>query len=627
MEQPFERKIREFRESKKEEGNLKDNEKELILNAFKRAYGLQDSFNLKGNAKKQDVVTALAQQTGLRNKFIEDNFEEIQKLPKQEYKKPEKDKPNLTKEEIGSANLIHRSNVIKEKYNLTKEESNDFLAIGARIAWSQAKKEGNNVAPNISKETYDSLVNKGLLHKDGDKYGLTPLGKKERDWRENVSETELESQSPDKPEAKKEEEGKGKTFSFNEIQDKYKLSHEGMYRFVSIGNWIDDEGVATPLNVESDIYIKKLEESGLLKVDGKKVYFTNLGKKEFNSLEDVADNKPVNERSNQEIGEAKQKIADTMPKPINKMTWEEFKPYGIEMQKQSSYGQPESHYERLAKMEHDWAIKQIENYQSNISPESKKQDNYKGFSNNSLPKDKPFKIEFEQFHTGSGKRDEATVTYDKKNFIYDIESKNGTKTKMGEKKLQEMIDNGDYKIAKESNNINQAISDLSKVTTRKELGQLVIKQAKSGIDSLNKEYDKAVKEAGERILSKEKKDKADNPFSQALTGANNNTPANISKVFSNKFHQSINQNHGGLNISAEAKDGYWINAMQNKKGEFDVMIGQKGKDIDNTGVSMNMFYNKTMSREELNKIDFQDIINKDSIKQKEIRKRLEAKHK
>ncbi len=67
--------------------------------------------------------------------------------------------------------------------------------------------------------------------------------------------------------------------------------------------------------------------------------------------------KPVNERSPKEIGEAKQKIADTMPKPINEMTWEEFKPFGIKMQKQSSHSQPESFYERGAKTEHDWAIK------------------------------------------------------------------------------------------------------------------------------------------------------------------------------------------------------------------------------------------------------------------------------
>jgi hypothetical protein len=76
-------------------------------------------------------------------------------------------------------------------------------------------------------------------------------------------------------------------------------------------------------------------------------FFEEKGKKE----------KPVNERTQQEIFNAKQKIADTMPKPINKMTWKEFKPYGIEMAKQSSHSQPDSFYERVAKMEHDWAIK------------------------------------------------------------------------------------------------------------------------------------------------------------------------------------------------------------------------------------------------------------------------------
>ena len=78
---------------------------------------------------------------------------------------------------------------------------------------------------------------------------------------------------------------------------------------------------------------------------------------EFESKQEENKDKPVNERTQKEIGDAKQKIADSMPKPINKMTWEEFKPYGVEMQKQSAHSQPDSHYERLAKMEHDWAIK------------------------------------------------------------------------------------------------------------------------------------------------------------------------------------------------------------------------------------------------------------------------------
>lgn len=78
-------------------------------------------------------------------------------------------------------------------------------------------------------------------------------------------------------------------------------------------------------------------------------FFDGKGKKESK--------KPVNERSQKEIHEEKQKIANSMPKPINKMTWEEFKPYGVEMQKQSAHSQPDSYYERMAKMEHDWAIK------------------------------------------------------------------------------------------------------------------------------------------------------------------------------------------------------------------------------------------------------------------------------
>jgi hypothetical protein len=89
--------------------------------------------------------------------------------------------------------------------------------------------------------------------------------------------------------------------------------------------------------------------------------------------------KPVNERSIQEISEAKQKIADTMPKPINKMTWEEFKPYGVKMQKESSHSQPDSWYERQAKHEHDWAIKNDKSQYdtSKIKGDSKKEEKVK----------------------------------------------------------------------------------------------------------------------------------------------------------------------------------------------------------------------------------------------------------
>jgi hypothetical protein len=81
------------------------------------------------------------------------------------------------------------------------------------------------------------------------------------------------------------------------------------------------------------------------------------GQKETPKAEKKDQEKPVNERTTKEISQAKQKIADTMPKPIHKMSWEEFKPYGVEMAKQYSHSQPDSFYERQAKLEHDWAIK------------------------------------------------------------------------------------------------------------------------------------------------------------------------------------------------------------------------------------------------------------------------------
>jgi hypothetical protein len=51
---------------------------------------------------------------------------------------------------------------------------------------------------------------------------------------------------------------------------------------------------------------------------------------------------------------------DAMPKPRYEMTWEEFKPYGVAIQKQSAWGQPDSHYERGAKFEWEWAQKNTE---------------------------------------------------------------------------------------------------------------------------------------------------------------------------------------------------------------------------------------------------------------------------
>lgn len=70
---------------------------------------------------------------------------------------------------------------------------------------------------------------------------------------------------------------------------------------------------------------------------------------------EVAPDKPVNERTDKEIREARKIIESEMP-PIEEMTWEEYKPYGVAIQQQSSYGQPESFYERFAKMEYDNAI-------------------------------------------------------------------------------------------------------------------------------------------------------------------------------------------------------------------------------------------------------------------------------
>jgi len=92
------------------------------------------------------------------------------------------------------------------------------------------------------------------------------------------------------------------------------------------------------------------------------------GKKNLSSVikeaAKIGGSKPVNERTNKEINEARELIENTMPKSKGEMTWNEYKPYGVAIQKQSSHSQPESFYERGAKMEHEWALKNKEKSKS-----------------------------------------------------------------------------------------------------------------------------------------------------------------------------------------------------------------------------------------------------------------------
>jgi hypothetical protein len=92
--------------------------------------------------------------------------------------------------------------------------------------------------------------------------------------------------------------------------------------------------------------------------------FLNENKKTKLSLEDaiekandVAPDKKPNERDHEEIILARQYIIDSMPKLRCDMSWEEFKPYGIAIQKQSSWGQSDNFYERNAKFEWEWGQK------------------------------------------------------------------------------------------------------------------------------------------------------------------------------------------------------------------------------------------------------------------------------
>lgn len=89
-----------------------------------------------------------------------------------------------------------------------------------------------------------------------------------------------------------------------------------------------------------------------------------------------------------------------------------------------------------------------------LKERSSKEEPKYGKNNNYLPKE-PFSIEFEKYSKGSGEWGEATVTYDRNNFIYKIETKDGKKAKMGEKDLQEKINEGEYAIIKKQKLISK----------------------------------------------------------------------------------------------------------------------------------------------------------------------------
>ena len=70
---------------------------------------------------------------------------------------------------------------------------------------------------------------------------------------------------------------------------------------------------------------------------------------------EIGKGKPVNERTNQETFTARAIIKDGLP-PIHTLTLEDWLPFGIEVQKQSSRDQPDSFYIRAARFEWEWAV-------------------------------------------------------------------------------------------------------------------------------------------------------------------------------------------------------------------------------------------------------------------------------
>ena len=76
---------------------------------------------------------------------------------------------------------------------------------------------------------------------------------------------------------------------------------------------------------------------------------------------EVAKGTPVNQRTTQEIFEARHRIKQGLPH-IYELTWEEWLPFGIEVQKQSCHSQPDSAYVQAARFEYDWAVANLRSY-------------------------------------------------------------------------------------------------------------------------------------------------------------------------------------------------------------------------------------------------------------------------
>lgn len=100
----------------------------------------------------------------------------------------------------------------------------------------------------------------------------------------------------------------------------------------------------------------------------------------------------------------------------------------------------------------------------------------------------------------------------------------------------------------------------------------------------------------------------------------------IKKVFPKGFDVTHNVNHGGVNIRGEREDNYWVNISQKKDGEYHIMMGEKGKEAGNAGISMNTFYNKTLTKEEVKEFNPENIIKKDKEGGEKIRKEFEEKY-
>ena len=461
-------------------------------------------------------------------------------------------------------------------------------------------KEGDKINMTINHSEGHKSVTNGIV------YEVSPSGKTFKLKDEYGNKDDRWRNIEDYKSAKITREGEKKEGKDSISMNSYDYKHpdEAQKRINSI---IEGEQILSSGKIHGRKMSKDELESVKNSIDNTKKKLTDIGLKESQSSDkpetkkEEGKDKPVNERSNQEIGESKQKDSKTQLEKTDKK--EDI------INKLIEYGNWEG-----SKDSKDWLNKKTKGELittlklMNESIANGGTGNYSTFRN-----DESYRSTFEVNDIGKKYFQEKTGLTD--DDVFKIASKdqsfkdnvlnlnkefndyvntelNGVIGKEDIKqaivKQKEILDKGivlmkekGYIKSDSSNKINQAISDLSKVTTKKELVVLLNKQSNDdGIDTFDKDYNKAIKEAGERIISKEKQDRADNPFRELLTGIDSKD-----KEQKGEIQESV-QKYGWSSVK-EGKD----TILSNRNGKQVVKVTEKG----NKYIFSDMNGNKLMS--------------------------------